>query len=80
MVYPVVWSDSAFVSAQRFLSDDPDGLLTVFDRAELLSEEPRPPSAARWGSERFRLRVGRYRLLYEVSKDMVTIIHLGRRQ
>ena len=82
MTYEIAWADEAFVAAQTFMADDPDGLATVFDTVDDLAREPRPPTAIPWGSTAFlRLRVGRYRVLYEINDRLIRInvIHLGRR-
>lgn len=81
MTYQIVWADEAFAAAQAFMSDDPEGLAGVFDVVDDLAREPRPATAFPWGSaDLLRLRVGRYRLLYEVDDRVVRIdvIHLGR--
>lgn len=80
MTREVVWSDEAFSSAQRYLVDDRQGLTRVFETVDLLSDDPRPIGAYACGGDRFRLRIGRYRVIYEVREESVTIevIHLGR--
>jgi len=80
LTYEVQWSDEALASAMHFLVDDRDGLLQVFAAVDLLAHDPRPVDAFAWGGGRFRLRVGRYRVLYEITDLAVTIevIHLGR--
>lgn len=62
------------------MADDPEGLSRVFDSVDQLASDPRPVIAFAWGRDRFRIRVGRYRVLYEISDQTVTIevIHLGR--
>ncbi len=81
MTYEIAWADEAFAAAQAFMADDPAGLATVFDTVDNLATNPRPPAAIPWGSTNFlRLRVGRYRVLYEINDRLVRIdvIHLGR--
>lgn len=81
MTYQIVWADEAFAAAQAFMSDDPEGLAGVFDVVDDLARDPRPATAFPWGSaDLLRLRVGRYRLLYEVDDRVVRIdvIQLGR--
>lgn len=80
MTYEVLWSDEALSLAQSYLGDDRPGLIDVFDAVDLLADNPRPRDAFAWGGDRFRLRVGRYRVLYEVTHQTVTIdvIHLAR--
>ncbi len=81
MNYEIAWADEAFAAAQAFMADDPAGLETVFDTVDGLATDPRPPTAIPWGSTTFlRLRVGRYRVLYEINDRLIRIdvIHLGR--
>lgn len=81
MTYEIAWADEAFAAAQALMADDPAGLATVFDTVDNLATNPRPPAAIPWGSTNFlRLRVGRYRVLYEINDRLIRIdvIHLGR--
>jgi mRNA interferase RelE/StbE len=64
------------------MADDPVGLATVFDRVDELADDPRPATALPWGNSDFlRLRIGRYRILYEIADRTIriSVIHLGRR-
>ena len=57
------------------------GPLEVFDAVAGLAHDPHSESATAWRRSGFlRLRVGRYRVLYEVDKQWLRIgvIHLGR--
>lgn len=81
MTYEILWADEAFAAAQAFMTDDPIGLAKVFDTVDDLTTHPRPPEAKPWGSSGFlRLRVDRYRVLYEIDDQHIRIdvIHLGR--
>lgn len=81
MTYEIVWADEAFTAAQAYLADDPAGLAAVFDRMDDLASNPRPPAASPWGNTGvLRLRIGRYRVLYEIDDQIirVDVIHLGR--
>lgn len=81
MTYEITWTDEAFAAAEAFMADDPAGLATVFDTVDDLAGNPRPPAAFPWGNAAFlRLRVGRYRVLYEIDDRAIRIdvIHLGR--
>ena len=67
----------AFVGGDRAVEP---GMLSV-DTVDNHATDPRPPAAIPWGSTNFlRLRVGRYRVLYEINDRLVRIdvIHLGR--
>jgi mRNA interferase RelE/StbE len=78
--YEVVRSDEAFAAAQTYLADDPKGLAEVFDAVDSLALTPRPDDAFACGGDLFRIRVGRYRVIYEVTEERltITVIHLGR--
>jgi mRNA interferase RelE/StbE len=81
LTYEIVWADEAFAAAEVFMADDPAGLAAVFDAVDDLATDPRPPEALQWGStDLFRLRIGRYRVLYEIADQHIRIdvIHLGR--
>lgn len=80
MTYQVLWSDEALSAAQAYLEEDRAGVATVFDAVDQLEVEPRPPEAFPWGPGLFRIRIGRYRVIYEITETMVTVevIRLGR--
>ena len=81
MTYEIAWADEALAGAQAFMADDPAGLATVFDTVDDLATAPRPSAAIPWGGTALlRLRVGRYRVLYEIDDHLIRIvvIHLGR--
>ena len=81
MTYEVSWSFPALDRAAGYLGDDPDGVEAVLDAAKELAHDPRQePSTALSSPELRRLRVGRYRLLYEIDDDpgRVIVVHLGR--
>ncbi|MFE6650359.1 type II toxin-antitoxin system RelE/ParE family toxin [Nocardioides sp. NPDC057772] len=81
MTYQVVWADEALRSAEAYVDDDPIGLIQVFDTVDTLAETPRDVGAYAWGKDRYRLRVGRYRIVYVVEERRITVavIHIGRR-
>lgn len=78
--FQIVWESEALAAAQHFMADDPTGLAAVFDLVDTLARSPRPPDAVPWGGTHYRLRVGAYRVLYEISEELITIsvIHLGQ--
>ncbi len=50
----------------------------IVRRIESLADDPRPPGARKLsGLERYRIRQGRYRILYSIN-DRVLIIHVIR--
>ncbi|MFD3513933.1 type II toxin-antitoxin system RelE/ParE family toxin [Streptomyces sp. NPDC058657] len=81
MTYTLLWDEAAIDAAARFLKDDQDGLRQLMDAVDLLAEQPRPAGTAEYGSPDLRrMHVGRYRVLYEIKDETVTIvvIHIGR--
>ncbi|WJV48234.1 type II toxin-antitoxin system RelE family toxin [Streptomyces flavofungini] len=80
MTYQIIWDDPALAAASRFFKDDPHGLQQVFASVDLLADDPRPSGAAAYGPTVYRMRVGFYRVIYEITESTVTIMimHLGR--
>ncbi|MEW6229649.1 MAG: type II toxin-antitoxin system RelE/ParE family toxin [Bacillota bacterium] len=57
-------------------------LARVLSRIEALADNPRPPGCEKLsGQERYRVRQGDYRILYEVndSHQVVTVVRIGHR-
>lgn len=74
----VDYDERAISQAVSFL-DDPQGVQELLDAIDRLADDPRPPGAFPYGSPDVRrLRVGRYRVLYEISEDAVAIRHIAR--
>jgi mRNA interferase RelE/StbE len=49
-------------------------LKKIIERIESLSENPRPPGSQKLsGQERYRLRQGRYRILYSIQDYELTV-------
>ncbi len=58
-------------------------LKKILDRIKALSESPRPPASEKLtGEERYRLRQGRYRIVYSIQDDELTIwvVKVGHRK
>jgi mRNA-degrading endonuclease RelE of RelBE toxin-antitoxin system len=72
----IVWRHAALTSARRFMADQA-GMRDVNRAIASLTENPGPPDAFVRGSYR-RLRVGSYRVLYEVQGDVVTIVRVDK--
>ena len=71
--------EKAIDQASAFLADDPDGLRAVLTAIDALSEHPYPEDAFPFGSRGMhRLRVGRYRVLYTVADDLISVGHIAR--
>lgn len=55
----------------------------VVSRIRKLADDPRPPGCVKIsGSDRYRLRQGRYRILYRIEDDrlIVTVVKIGDRK
>ena len=70
--YDVVFRRSALKDLRRFPGRDVAMILCAI---EALRREPRPPQAQKLtDQERWRLRKGRYRILYEITDVRLIII------
>ena len=71
-------TERAIDQAAAFL-DDPQGMRAVLDAIDRLAEDPRPAGSFPYGSPDLRrLRVGRYRVLYEITEDAIAVRHIAR--
>jgi mRNA interferase RelE/StbE len=55
----------------------------ILSRIDALAVEPRPPGCQKLtGAERYRVRVGRYRIVYEIRDEvlLVIVVAVGHRQ
>ena len=55
----------------------------ILRRVDALTNEPRPPGCEKLsGQERYRVRQGNYRILYEIIDDelVVTVVKIGHRR
>ena len=71
----IIWSEIAQATFVRFMADQA-GMMAVNRAVEALAD-PAPPDAFVRGAYR-RLRVGPYRVLYEVEGDLITIVRVDR--
>ena len=70
------WSPAATALARRYLRDQ-DGMRTIGVAVAALARDPYPAEAFHRGRYH-RLRVGRYRVLYVVDGDVITIERVDR--
>lgn len=57
--------------------------IRILRRISRLADEPRPPGCKKLsGQERYRLRQGNFRILYEIEDDrlIVTVVKIGDRR
>lgn len=60
-----------------------DDVARIVQRIEALQEDPRPPGSERLsGQERYRIRQGVYRIVYEIMDDvlLVTVVKVAHRK
>jgi hypothetical protein len=72
----IIWSGIAQATFVRFMADQA-GMMAVNRAVEALADDPAPAGAFIRGAYR-RLRVGPYRVLYEVEEDLITIVRVDR--
>ena len=59
--------------------DDPQCIRAVLDAIDRLADDPRPAGSFPYGSPDLRrLRVGRYRVLYEITEETIAVRHIAR--
>ncbi|HVN12657.1 MAG TPA: type II toxin-antitoxin system RelE/ParE family toxin [Kineosporiaceae bacterium] len=79
MTRQVSLDERAIDQAAAFLADDPKGLRAVLAAIDALAEHPYPDDAFPFGSTGLhRLRIGRYRVLYRVTEDLIAVGHIAR--
>ena len=71
-------------SVQKDLSAIPkEDLKKILKRIQSLEDDPRPPGCEKLtGQERYRVRQGRYRILYSIRDDelFIWIVKVGHRK
>ena len=70
--------------AQKELGELPHAVYErVCDSVRALGQDPRPPGCLKLaGREGWRIRVGEYRVIYEIDDEQqsVTVMHIGHRR
>lgn len=78
--YKLVFKKSVSKDLRSIPSKD---VLRILQRIEALQENPRPPGCEKLsGQERYRVRQGVYRIIYEVTDEflLVTVVKIGHRK
>ena len=78
--YSVVFRKSVARDLRRIPKHD---VRRIFAAIDSLSENPRPPDSERLsGQERYRLRQGVYRIVYEIDDEraIVIVVKIGHRK
>ena len=72
----IEWSPAARASARRYMEDQ-DGMRAIAAAVAALALDPYPPEGFHQG-EYHRLRVGRFRVVYVVEVDLITVERVDR--
>lgn len=75
--YKLSFKQSVAKDLRRIPKDDVAGILK---RIDMLAENPRPPGSEKLsGQERYRVRQGVYRIIYEIVDGalLVTVVKVG---
>lgn len=78
--YKIVFKRSVAKDLRAIPNQDIRRILARIDR---LAEDPRPPGAERLTSDdKYRIRQGRYRILYTIADEIVTVtvVRVGHRR
>jgi mRNA interferase RelE/StbE len=78
--YKIVFRKSVAKDLRRIPNQDLRRILATVD---LLSEEPRPSGIEKLsGQEKYRIRQGNYRIIYEIKDDevVVVVVKVGHRR
>jgi mRNA interferase RelE/StbE len=79
MTHSVIWLPEAMAAYRRLRADDPDGARRIAKAVAALADDPHPADSNPLGRTSFRrIRLDRYRVLYEVTDDAVRVMHVGR--
>jgi hypothetical protein len=74
----IVWLPGAMTAFRALREEDPEGAALIAGAIAALRTEPRPEHSTALGKTEFRrLRVERYRVLYELTADSVRVMHVG---
>ena len=72
----VIVTEEVSLSLGRYM-DEPAGLAEVLDALDTLADDARPPGSFHRG-DYHRLRIGRYRVLYDITEEIVLVRHIAR--
>jgi mRNA interferase RelE/StbE len=79
MSHTVIWLPEAMAAYRRLRSSGPDGAKMMASVVASLAADPRPAHSNALGATNFRrIRLDRYRILYEVGDTAVHVMHVGR--
>jgi mRNA interferase RelE/StbE len=72
--YTIIWEPSATETLKRLRQRDGDQVRPLVLAINSLASNPEPPESGKLGgTDKRRLRVGRYRALYEIDGDRIAV-------
>ena len=80
MKYELFIEKAALKELSKIPSKEQSRIITSIKN---LTEEPRPPGVKKLtGREAWRIRIGNYRIIYEIQDDklVVLVVHIGHRK
>ena len=72
----VEWEPVAIDQVSKFMGDA--GLAALMDAVDALADDPEPPGVMHFGRSAHRLRVGPYRVMYEITDATIYVTRVGR--
>lgn len=79
MTHRICWSVPALDRAAGILRIDAAGVSEVLDGVDALATDPYGRGSVPLAVPTLRrARIGRYRVLYELEGDVLTVVHVGR--
>lgn len=79
MRYTIIWESSARETLKRLRQWDGDAVRPLVQAINNLASDPEPSESSKLGGAKRRLRIGRYRAMYEIDGDRiaVTVLTVG---
>ena len=77
-MFNIEWTEKALKDAEKL---EKSLFLRIFKKVDELREDPFSKDIKRLkGETSFRLRVGDYRVIFEIAKDVIFILKVGHRK
>ena len=78
MPFKIIWDEKAYDSLNKL---EPSISRRILKKVDELSENPFSKDIKKLkGSDDFRLRVGDYRVIFFIKKDLIQILKIGHRK
>ncbi len=78
MMFNMIWDEKAYEKLKKL---EPFLAKRILKKVKEISENPLSKNIKRLkGETAFRLRIGDYRIIFEIEKDKIIILNLGHRK